>query len=64
MFKRLLLDEHAALCLTVAFFTAATIFLAFVWRAVRMSRSQVDRFARLPFAPEAPASRSSAVPPK
>lgn len=50
MFKRLLLEEHTAACLTVAFVTAATIFFAFVWRALRMSRAQVDRFAHLPFA--------------
>lgn len=50
MFKRLLLEEHTALCLMIAFATAATIFLAFLWRALRMSRSQVDRFANLPFA--------------
>lgn len=49
MFKRLLLEDSTGLCLTVAFLTASTIFLAFVWRAVRMPRTQADRFAQLPF---------------
>ncbi|HEY0943693.1 MAG TPA: hypothetical protein VGD81_00440 [Opitutaceae bacterium] len=50
MFKRLILEEYTAVCLGVAFATAATIFFAFVWRALRMSRTQADRFAHLPFA--------------
>lgn len=58
MFKRLLLEEHATLCLTVAFVTAATIFLTFLWHALRMSRGQVERFAQLPFTAES--SQSSA----
>ncbi len=49
MFKRLLLEQSFAVCLTIAFVTASSIFAAFVWRAIRMSRAQSDRFARLPF---------------
>ncbi|ACB77352.1 hypothetical protein [Opitutus terrae] len=52
MFKRLPLEEHTTACLTIAFVTAVTIFFGFAWRALRMSRAQVDRFAQLPFAPE------------
>ncbi|HVU22485.1 MAG TPA: hypothetical protein VHE13_00065 [Opitutus sp.] len=33
----------------IAFAVAATIFLAFAWRALRMNRRDVDRFAQLPF---------------
>jgi ABC-type nickel/cobalt efflux system permease component RcnA len=49
MFRRLLLDQHAAVFAVVAFVTVAAIFLFMTWRAVRMSRTQIDRFARLPF---------------
>lgn len=52
MFKRLLLEEPTAICLTIAFVTASSIFAAFLWRAVRMSRAQSDRFANLPFEKE------------
>lgn len=49
MFKRLILEDSASLYVIVAFFTAATIFVTLTWRALRMSRAQVERFARLPF---------------
>lgn len=49
MFKRLLLEAPTALAVTIAFVTAATIFLASTWRAFRMPRAQADRFAQLPF---------------
>ncbi len=49
MFKRLVLEAPTAICVTIAFVTAATIFLASAWHALRMPRSQVDRFAHLPF---------------
>lgn len=52
MFKRLLLDAPTVICVTVAFVTAATIFVSFAWRAIRMPRAQVDRFAHLPFGPD------------
>lgn len=58
MFRRLILEDYTAACLIVAFVTVATIFLAFAWRALRMNRSQVDRFAQLPFSAEASADRS------
>lgn len=52
MFRRLVLEEHTTACVIVAFVTAATIFLAFAWRALRMSRTQIERFANLPFETE------------
>lgn len=52
MFKRLLLDDSAALYVITAFVTAATIYVVISWRAVRMPRAQVRRFADLPFAAE------------
>jgi len=52
MFKRLILEDSSALCVLTAFVTAATIFLAISWRALRMPRAQAERFARLPFTPD------------
>jgi len=49
MFKRLLLDDTTAIFTLLAFVTAAVIFIAIAWRAIRMPREQVDRFANLPF---------------
>lgn len=49
MFRRLLLEDTAAIFTLVAFATASTIFLSIAWRAIRMPRHQVDRFSQLPF---------------
>jgi len=49
IFKRLILEDSSALFVLTAFVTAATIFVTISWRALRMPRAQVDRFARLPF---------------
>ena len=49
MFKRLILDDSSTLCVLTAFLTALTIFVSITWRALRMPRAQVDRFANLPF---------------
>lgn len=49
MFKRLILEDYSVLCTVVAFIVAATIFIATVWRALRMPRAQIERFAQLPF---------------
>jgi hypothetical protein len=57
MFKRLLLEDSAAICTVVAFVTAVTIFVAIAWRALRMPRAQADRFANLPFTSESAATR-------
>lgn len=49
MFRRLILEDSAAIYVIVAFVTAASIFVSITWRALRMPRHQVDRFANLPF---------------
>ena len=49
MFKRLLLDDSAALFTISAFVFAASIYVAITWRALRMKRPQIERFAQLPF---------------
>jgi hypothetical protein len=56
MFKRLLLEDSAAIFTIVAFVTAFSIYAAFTWRALRMKRPQIDRFARLPFETATPAA--------
>ena len=55
MFKQLLLDDSTAIVTVVAFAIAATIYVSFAWRAVRMNRRQVEQFALLPFKTPTPA---------
>lgn len=57
MFKRLFFEDYAVLCTVSAFIVAATIYAATVWRAWRMPRAQVERFANLPFAAETDSTR-------
>ncbi len=52
MFKRLILDDAMAMFTFIAFLVTASIFLAFLWRALRMKREQVDHFAKLPLESE------------
>lgn len=59
MFKRLLLDDSAAWFTLVAFFTAASVFAAIVWRAVRMTPAQTARFENLPLTPDANSVREN-----
>jgi hypothetical protein len=59
MFRRLILEDYTVVCVMVAFATVATIFLAFAWRALRMNRAEVDRFAQLPFAAEGAVDRAA-----
>lgn len=54
MFRRLVFENSAALFTIVAFVTAASIYLTFAWRALRMRRSQIARFENLPFETETP----------
>lgn len=49
MFRRLILEDSATIFSIVAFVTAAVIFLFITWRALRMPRPQIERFANLPF---------------
>ena len=53
MFKRLILEDASAIYVLTAFVTAATIFITISWRALRMSRAQVEKFAQLPFTTDA-----------
>jgi hypothetical protein len=53
MFKRLLLEDSSAIYVVTAFVTAATIFISITWRALRMPRAQVEKFAQLPFTTDA-----------
>jgi hypothetical protein len=60
MFRRLILEDTAALYTIAAFITAASIFGAFLWRALRMKPAQVEHFENLPFASQTPAARHDA----
>ena len=53
MFKRLILEDSSTWYVITAFVTAATIFLTITWRAVRLPRAEVDKFAHLPFTTDA-----------
>lgn len=56
MFRRLVLEESAAIFTIVAFVTALTIYVAFTWRALRMKKPQLARFENLPFETPTPVS--------
>lgn len=57
MFRRLVLDHSMVYFTTVAFFVSASIFAAFLWRALRMKPKQVQNYSNLPFADENPSVR-------
>lgn len=57
MFRRLVFEDTASLFTLIAFVTAATIYVAFTWRALRMKRPQVTRFENLPFDTATPSAR-------
>ncbi len=56
MFQRLILQDSAALYTIAAFAAATSIFCSVAWRALRMRRPQIERFAQLPFETPTPAS--------
>ena len=56
MFQRVVYEEWQLIFPIIAFATAAGIFGAIVWRAVRMQRSQLERLARMPLEKDAPTS--------
>ncbi len=60
MFRRLIFEDSAALFTIVAFITAASIYVAFAWRALRMKRPQLARFENMPFDTATPAARHEA----
>jgi hypothetical protein len=61
MFKRIIFDDWVMVFPLVAFVTAACIFGCFVYRALRMRRSQADHFAQLPFQNESASRHDHAV---
>jgi hypothetical protein len=60
MFRRLVFENSAALFTIAAFITAASIYVMFAWRALRMNRPQVKRFENLPFDTATPSARHEA----
>ena len=59
MFRRLVFEESAALFTIAAFITAASIFITISWRALRMKKSQVERFENLPFSIATPSAHDA-----
>lgn len=57
MFKRLIIDEAATIFTFVSFLVSSSIFVIFLWRALRMKKSQVEHFENLPFETENPSAR-------
>jgi hypothetical protein len=62
VFQRLVLQDSAAFYTIAAFSVAASIFVAFAWRALRMRPTQTDRLGRLPFETATPASKHETDP--
>lgn len=62
MFRRLVFENSAALFTLAAFIAAATIYVTFAWRALRMKRPQVAHFANLPFGTATPPSSAGFQP--
>ncbi len=62
MFQRLVFHDSAALYTIAAFCVAASIFVAFAWRALLMRQTQTDRLSRLPFETATPASKNEPDP--
>ena len=60
MFRRLVFENSAALFTIVAFITAASIYVTFAWRALRMKRGQLAHFENLPFDTATPSARHEA----
>ena len=49
MFRRLLLEDWMSVFTIIAFVTALSVYVTIFYRALRMRRAQVQRFAQLPF---------------
>ena len=60
MFRRLVFENSAALFTIAAFIVAASIYVIFAWRALRMKRGQVAHFENLPFDTATPSARHEA----
>jgi len=57
MFQRLILEDTSVLYTIAAFLVATSIFVGFAWRALLMSRTQIERLSKLPFETATPASK-------
>lgn len=57
MFKRLIIDNAVLFFTLLAFISSASIYLAFLWRALKMKPKQVEHFENLPFASESESAR-------
>lgn len=57
MFRRLALENSAAIFTIAAFITASSIYVAIAWRALRMKRPLVEQFENLPFQTATPSAR-------
>ena len=49
MFRRLIFDHWVAIFPIAAFVTAFVVYVMFSYKALRMKRPQLDKFAQLPF---------------
>lgn len=56
MLERIVTGNAEAICLVASLVIAASIFVAVAWRALRMKRPDVGRFAQLPFETPTPAA--------
>ena len=54
MFRRLFLEDWMSVFTLIAFVTALSVYVTLFFRALRMQRAQVNRFAQLPFDEERP----------
>ena len=57
MFQRIVTGDSTAFCEIAAFGFAASIFVTFCWRALRMAPAQADHLAELPFATDTQPAR-------
>ncbi len=57
MFHRFMQDQSSLFFTLLAFLSSASIYGVFLWRALRMKRSQVERYENLPFTTENPSAR-------
>lgn len=61
MFRRVILDHWVAIFPLVAFITAAVVYVVISYKALRMRRPELDRFAQLPFNDQPPSSYDHAA---
>jgi len=52
MFRRLFFEDWVSLFPLIGLITAGSVYATIFYRALRMKRAQIDRFARLPLETE------------